>query len=84
MYVLLERRSNFTAGLHVYVSRKARGRQAVRFIEEVHVYLKAVDIDLRYTFNYTKDSKAMLFMGCFDSARFIGKFKGYSVYRGKV
>lgn len=83
MYVLLERRSKLTANLHLYVSRKARGKKAVMFIKEVNKYIKSVD-DLKYTFNYTNDSRVRLFMGCFANAKRIGDRKGYSIYRTEV
>lgn len=82
MYLILERRSRYTANLHVYFSKEVRGKQAVEFIKEVNKFIKKTD--LRFVFNYTNDRRVKLFMGCFDNSKHIGTYKCHSVYRTEV
>lgn len=82
MVVILERRSKYTANLHVYFAKETRGRQAVNFIKDVNEYLKSTDI--RFVFNFTTDRKVKLFMGCFANSKHIGSLRGYSVYKTEV
>ena len=79
MIVVIERRSRYTANLHVYFGKETRGKQAVDFIKDVNEYLKGTDI--RFVFNFTEDRKVKLFMGCFANSKHIGNYKGYSVYK---